>query len=91
MSMRLQSRPIDRQRAARMVLAFALEDPAALDQVLRECDDAADDHGVTGVLLALVATLHDVSLVNAGSEQALLDELQRGLIALTQPDGDDAA
>ena len=85
--MRLQSRPIDRQPAARLVLAFTLDDAAALDGVLRECD-ADEDHGVTGVPLALVDFAHDLALINAGSERALLDELQRGLIALTQTDDD---
>lgn len=65
--MRLQSRPIDRQRAARLVLAFTLDDAAALDGVLRECD-ADEDPGVTGVLLALVDFAHGLALTQTDDD-----------------------
>jgi hypothetical protein len=86
--LRANLRPVDHQRAARVLLAFLTGDRAALDVALDEAD--AEPAGTPSVVFALAETACGFAVeITHGDYEAAVEQLRRSLLALAQRDEDD--
>ena len=76
-------RPLDLQRAARLLVTYLDDNPAGFDAVLDET--TAEPHGVAGLLFAMTSVSADVATERRTPAEAI-SQLEAGLLHLSDED-----